>query len=138
MATPGPKTTHPPGCYYVNPITQSVQRECSPLQTPFLAFLGFFGQDGTPAGVGNAFPTFEEALQWGHATHSGTVPGGGGILGTPGQAGSAFQSDWGHLMTRGAEFVIGAILVIVGLSAVLRRSSAGQQASEIMGSRYGV
>src|SRR5215467_682548 len=47
-----------------------------------------------------------------------------------GGQGSQSQSEWGHLFIRFAEFTIGAVLIIVGLNAMLRRTQAYQNTKQ--------
>lgn len=123
---------HTLGCYYVNIFTGSVQRQCNPLNAIALAPLGYVGVNGTPAAAFNAFPTFDEAKAFaagvGAATGGGTPGGslpntsGGGSSGSP----TASGSEWQHLLVRGAEFIIGALLIYVGIQAVVVKSKPGQ------------
>src|SRR5262252_3473208 len=91
--TSGSGTAHAAGCYYVNIFTDSIQRQCNPLNAISLAVLGYVGKDGTPAGAFNAFDTFSAAQsfanQWraikgvggaagGIPLPGGSVPSGGG------------------------------------------------------------
>jgi hypothetical protein len=126
------------GCYYVNIITHSVQRQCNPLNAISLAALGYFGRDGLPAGAFNAFPTFDEAKAFaagvGAATGGGSPgssPGGGGGSGGSG-TGDSGQSDWTHLIIRVAEFAIGAILVYIGFNAIVERTKGYQKIETIV------
>lgn len=127
---------HALGCYYVNIFTGSVQRQCNPLNAIALAPLGYVGVNGTPAAAFNAFPTFDEAKAFaagvgaatGGGTPGGSLPntsGGGGFSGGSG-SGQASGSEWQHLLVRGAEFIIGALLIYVGIQAVVVKSKPGQ------------
>ena len=133
---------HTPGCYYVNLFSNSIQRQCNPLNAISLAVLGYVGKDGTPAGAFNAFDTWDAAKsfadQWraikgvggaagGIPLPGGSVPGGGG-----GGTGDGGQTDWTHLATRLAEFGIGAILVIIGFNAIVAKTKTGQAVQRIV------
>lgn len=126
---------HALGCYYVNIFTGSVQRQCNPLNAIALAPLGYVGVNGTPAAAFNAFPTFDEAKAFaagvGAATGGGapgSLPNTSGPVGSPGssQSGGASGSDWQHLLVRIAEFLVGGILIYVGIQAVVVKSKPAQ------------
>lgn len=48
------------------------------------------------------------------------------VPGSPGTGGSSGGSDWQHLMVRGAEFIIGVVLVWVGIQAIVVKSKPTQ------------
>lgn len=52
-------------------------------------------------------------------------------LGGPSLGGTPSQSDWTHLMTRFAEFGIGAILVIIGLNAIVAKTKTGRTVIQV-------
>jgi hypothetical protein len=90
--------------------------------------LGYFGKGFTPAAAFNAFPTFEDAQnalkEWENLPNKDPLkPGGSGSSPSSGSGGgSGGQSDWTNLMTRLAEFGIGAILIIIGINAIVSRT----------------
>jgi hypothetical protein len=132
---PAPQN-HPPGCYYANPITISVQRQCNPLLAASLGLAGYFGQDGLPATFHNAFPQFEQALEWAKSAHGGVTPGGVPGPGNPSVGnpltgvnaiGDFFtRLTEPHTWVRVGEFIAGGIILWVGLNALLRGTAAGQ------------
>jgi hypothetical protein len=128
---------HPTGCYYVNALTGSIQRQCNPISAATLAALGYMGQGWVPATPFNAFSTFADAQN--AASQWANIRGGlsGGATGTGpnvsgGSSGDGGQTDWTHLFTRLAEFGIGAILVIIGLNAIVGRTKTGQSVQRIV------
>jgi len=144
---PPPAQAHAPGCYYVNLISQSIQRQCNPLNAIALAPLGYFGEGFTPAAAFNAFPTFEAAQhaieEWRNLPNKDPLNpssslGGGGGSGGPGGSGMSSQTDWGHLMTRVAEFTIGGIIIIIGLQAIIAKTKGAKYVEQIAIQRAGV
>ena len=142
--TPG--STHALGCYYVNFVSGTIQRQCNPVLASLLAGAGFFGTSWTPATATNAFSTFEAAQKFAqdaavarHAAGVGLEGGSPGIVGggvgsgatpAPGAgsgSGSSGQSDWTHLAIRLAEFGIGIVLVIIGFNAIVAKTKTGQK-----------
>lgn len=155
----GSGTSHPDGCYYVNAITGEIQRQCNPFNAAFLAGAGYMGKGWVPATPFNAFGSFADAQKF--AEEIGKARGGilqfpfGGpgpgvrttpqgpmenpstgtpIPGTqPGAPSTPDQgSDWAHLMTRLAEFGIGAILVIIGFNAIVSRTKGYQKVETVV------
>jgi hypothetical protein len=138
-------TSHASGCYYANAITGSIQRECNPINAALLAGAGYFGKGNLPATPFNAFGTFQDAKNWvdeiraaeggiGRTVGPGIIPPGStpGSSGSGGSSGGAQGSDWAHLMTRLAEFGIGAILVIIGFNAVVSRTKGYQRVETVV------
>lgn len=72
--------------------------------------------------VGPVLPGF------GNPPHLGVNPP---IIGTPDP--NAGGSDWQHLLIRSAEFLIGALLVVVGVNAMIIRSKPGQTVIQTAG-----
>jgi len=132
-----PGAAHALGCYYVNLFSNSIQRQCNPLNAISLAVLGYVGKDGTPAGAFNAFDTWDQAKsfadQWriikgiGGAAGGIPLPGGSTGGGGGGSSGDSGQTDWTHLAIRLAEFGIGIILVIIGFNAIVAKTKVGQK-----------
>lgn len=139
---------HPDGCYYINLVTQSIQRQCNPLNAIALAPLGYFGKGWTPAAAFNAFPTFQDAknaieqfrnLPGADPLNPGKALGGGGSgNGGGGGSGDSGQSDWTHLGIRVAEFTIGAILIIIGINAVIAKTKGVKYVEQIAIQRGGM
>lgn len=140
LAPSGPAgTSHAEGCYYVNVITQSIQRQCNPLNAIALAPLGYVGHDFTPAAAFNAFPTFEAAQKAiqdlrGLPGRDPLNPSGGSAGGSGGgsSGGASSGNDWQHLMVRLAEFGIGAILLIIGFNAIVSRTKGYQRIETVV------
>jgi hypothetical protein len=149
----GSSTSHPSGCYYVNAITGSIQRECNPINAAFLAGAGYMGRGWVPATPFNAFGSFDEAKNFAEREHSliignpGSIPSqiiggpqlpsehgpGSGSSGSgSGTAPGSGGDDWSHLMTRLAEFAIGAILVIIGINAVVSKTKGYQRVETVV------
>lgn len=134
--TLGPQGVHAAGCYYVNIVSNTIQRQCNPLIAAGMGALGYFGTGGMPATAFNAFPTFEAAQKFANDVASGKqkiasfpfTPSQTGL----GPAGSG-QNDWTNLVTRLAEFAIGGILITVGLVAILGKTKTAQTAVNIVG-----
>lgn len=132
---PTPTPTHPPGCYYANPYVIAVQRQCNPLLATALAGLGYYGQNGLPANPSNAFPQFQQALEWAKSAHGGVTPGGvpgphnpsvgNPLTGVAAIGDLANRLTQAHTWVRVGEFIAGAIILYVGLSALLRNTAAG-------------
>ena len=121
MAVTQTQQSHPPGCYYVNLITGTIQRQCNAGLVESLAALGFVGSTGTPANPFNAFNSFQDAQNAAHL--GGSISKGSasaafsGLTGT-GAIGDFFQRlTQPHTWVRVGEFVAGGILVYVGLKA---------------------
>lgn len=131
-------TTHPPGCYYVNVVTGTIQRQCNPLLASGLAAAGFWGRDGVFATAENAFPTYEAAKQFANTwalNNLGRVPSG--IASVAPSVGSAIGNatglsgldDLAHRLTEGAtwirvgEFVAGLLIAYVALKALVSPST---------------
>lgn len=121
--TPGgnqnpPGKAHPPGCYYVNVATATIQRQCNPLLATALAAAGFVGNDGFPANPTNAFPTFAAAKAY--AGSAGTLPGAGaGIANSLTGPFTAIGNFFGMLTSRQtlirvAEGMLGMLLILIG------------------------
>lgn len=120
MATVTVSQPHPPGCYYVNIATGTIQRQCNPVLAIALAAAGYFGNPG-PASATNAFATFDEA----HAFAASQSGSGAStkIAGLASQAGNALSSlnplaplFQANIWLRAGEFLIGIVLVGVGLA----------------------
>ena len=60
----------------------------------------------------------------------GLNPNAGGSTGGSTAGGG---SDWQHLLIRGAEFLVGAMLIVVGVQALIVRSKAGQTVIQTTG-----
>lgn len=148
---PAGDSSHATGCYYVNGITGSIQRECNPINAALLAGAGYMGRGWVPATPFNAFGTFAEAQDFANREHSliignpGSIPGQiitgpqwpsqhgpGSGSGNGGTKTPASGDDWAHLMTRLAEFSIGAILVIIGLNAIMSRTKGYQRVETVV------
>ena len=135
-------TAHPPGCYYANPFTKSVQRQCNPLLATGLAGLGYIGNNGTPANATNAFQSFDLA----NAAAMSINPTGG--LGSSTGAlpsipnpltGVSAIGDFANRLTqantwiRVGEFLAGMVLVVIALNAMTKgpaRSAATSTAAK--------
>ena len=111
---------HPPGCYYVNIASGSIQRQCNPILAFGLAAAGYFGNPG-PASATNAFATFDEAHAFA-ASQSGSAASGK-ITGLASQVPNALKSlnplaglFQANIWLRVGEFVLGIVLIGVGLA----------------------
>jgi hypothetical protein len=122
MATVTATGIHPPGCYYVNIATGTIQRQCNPVLAIALAAAGYFGNPG-PASATNAFATFDAAHAFA-ASQSGSAASGdvtGGVssatkaLGSLNPLAPLFQSN---IWLRAGEFLIGIVLIGVGLAKI--------------------
>lgn len=141
-------TTHPSGCYYANPLTVSVQRQCNPLLATALAAGGYFGNDGTPANATNAFTSFNEALDAAKGLNKAVTGGAGALTGpgssaVPGIGGAltgvnaigdlAQRLTQAHTWVRVGEFVAGGLLLYMGGNAIIRGTAAGAAAKTVKG-----
>ena len=122
-------TAHPPGCYYANPFTKSVQRQCNPLLAVALAGGGYIGNDGTPANATNAFQDFNMA----RAAAMAINPTGGLSASTGASpsipnplTGVSAIGDLANRLTqantwvRVGEFIAGMVLVVIALNAITK------------------
>lgn len=78
-------------------------------------------------GLGEAIKEATQGIAQGTAKVPAALPGS--IPSIPGTSGG---DDWAHLTTRLAEFGIGASLVLIGISAFIARSKAGQTTEKIV------
>lgn len=115
---------HPPGCYYVNVQSGTIQRQCNPLGVLALAAAGFFGNNGLPAIPENAFATFDEAHAFAD-TIVGNVGGATGAVGgqSAGAANPSIGDIWnglnvGNVLLRVGEVILGIVLLGVGIAHV--------------------
>lgn len=110
---------HPPGCYYVNIATGTIQRQCNPILAVALAAAGYFGDPG-PASATNAFPTFEAAQAFaasktGSAASGAVTSGANSALQSLNPLAPLFQAN---IWLRAGEFLIGVLLIGVGLAKI--------------------
>jgi hypothetical protein len=108
---------HPPGCYYVNIASGSIQRQCNPILAFGLAAAGYFGNPG-PASSTNAFATFEAAQAFASSktgsAASGAVAGAtNSALKSLNPLAGLFQAN---IWLRVGEFALGIVLIGVGLA----------------------
>lgn len=134
--SPTSTAQHPPGCYYVNIATGTIQRQCNPLLAASLGLAGYFGTGGVPATATNAFPTFAAAQQF---AGSQTGSAASGDIAKAAQAplsGINAVGDFFQRLTqpatwiRVAEFLAGGLLLYLGASAALRGTAAGNAAKQ--------
>jgi hypothetical protein len=130
--------SHPPGCYYVNLVSGTIQRQCNAALVPALAALGFVGNNGTPANPLNAFSNFQDAQNAAHL--GGSISKGAGSA-----AGSAIGNLTGvnaigdffarltepNTWVRVGEVLAGVLLVYLGLSASVRGTEAARTAKQL-------
>lgn len=112
------------------------------------------GTGWVPATPFNAFPTFAAAQDFANREHSliignpGSIPGQ--IIGGPqlpsehgpgsgsgsgsggGGSGGSGDTDWQNLLTRFAEFGIGAIIIIIGFNAIVSRTKGYQRVEGVV------
>ena len=128
---------HPDGCYWVQPVTGTIQRQCNPLLAGALGQVGFVGQNGqTPGFGGHAFVKFTDAEQFAH--HNNTpqrqIRDAGQKLADLG--GINAIGDFFNRLTqantwiRVGEVVAGLLLVYLGLSATMRGTEAQRQVTK--------
>jgi hypothetical protein len=123
-----PAVSHPPGCYWVQPSTGTIQRQCNPLLAGLLGQVGFVGQSGQQPGIGgHAFPTFDDAKKYIALNPSvqGKVAKDVQNLGGLQAIGDFFnrltqKNTW----IRVGEAVAGLLLVWIGLSAITKGTAA--------------
>ena len=65
-------------------------------------------------------------------TQSAFAQGAASGFGTAGLGGGGASDDWKNLFTRLAEFGIGAVLIIVGLNAILSRTKVYQNTEKVV------
>jgi hypothetical protein len=91
----------------------------------------------SPAQLAQAFATIIATQGVSKAIGAG-AGGLGGFLGASGSAGlgtlnnlsGSGTNDWQHLLIRIGEFVVGGLLIAIGLNAMLRRTDVYQQAQK--------
>lgn len=114
--------SHPAGCYYVNRVSGTIQRQCNPVAAMALGTLGFIGCDQLPAAGFNACPTFAAAQALaGSSTGSGLVNSTVGFLEAPFNAiGNffSFLTDRGTWIRIG-EGVLGLLLLVIGARVLI-------------------
>jgi len=119
-----PATGHDPGCYWVQPSTGTIQRQCNPLLAGLLGQVGFVGQSGQQPGLGgHAFPTFADAKKY--IALNPSVASRTSNIGGIGAIGDFFnrltqKNTW----VRVGEVLAGLLLVWVGLSAMTKDTAA--------------
>jgi hypothetical protein len=130
--SPGSSTqSHPPGCYWVNVSTGTIQRQCNELLAVALGQVGFTGQGGGDAGIAQPFETFEAAKQFVDQYRGSTIGGqlaqhnlaphiGNPLTGINAIGDFFSRLEDPHTWVRVGEFLAGGILLWIGLNALTR------------------
>lgn len=115
-------STHPPGCYYVNIVSGTIQRQCNAIAVAGLAFAGFVGCNGLPAIPENACATFQDAQNFANSSTGSSALNT--VTGWTDAIGNAFtvltqRQTW----IRIAEGLIGIGLIGIGVYVLIREEA---------------
>src|SRR5215469_3061835 len=123
--------THALGCYWANASTGTIQRQGNPIAAIGLGQIGFTGEHGDPAGIDQAFATFQDAKNWVNQYRGSTVGGqlaqhnlaphiGNPLTGINAIGDFFTRLEDPHTWIRVGEFLAGGLLLYIGLNALTR------------------